>query len=389
MTWRFLTSGESHGRGLLLVVDGLPAGLAVRPEDLSEELARRRRGHGRGPRMALERDEIQVWGGLRHGHTTGAPVGMELPNAEAELWEQALDPWHTVPEAEEARRITAPRPGHADLPGAIKYRHHDLRNVLERASARTTAPRTVAGTLARCLLATCHIVIRGAVLSIGGHAVPGPVHDEAWERARHSPLGCATEEGERLLATRIDEARERGDSLGGVVVISAHGVPAGLGSGVEWDRRLDARLGGALLAIPGIKGVEIGEAFASAALPGSAVHDPIDGSRGEWRRETNHAGGLEGGMSNGEEIVLRLAMKPIPTLQRPLASFDVRTHRAVEAHAERSDVCAVPAACVVAEAMVAWVLGGELVEQFGGDTVEDLRERLDAYRHRAKGWLLR
>ena len=388
MTWRFLTSGESHGRGLLVVVDGLPAGLELCLEDLASELARRRRGHGRGPRMALERDEIQVWGGLRNGRTTGAPVGVALANAEADLWAPAMDPWQTSPEAMEARRITAPRPGHADLAGALKYRHSDMRDVLERASARTTAPRTVAGTLARRLLAHCGIAVRGAVLSIGGVSVPPPQDDAEWERARTSPLGCATKEGESRLAAPIDRAREEGDTLGGTFVVSVRGVPAGLGSGVEWDRRLDARLGAALLSIPGIKGVEIGEAFAAAALAGSAVHDAIDGQGGEWRRPSNRAGGIEGGMSNGEEIVIRGAMKPIPTLGKPLPSFDVATGRSAAAHAERSDVCAVAAACVVGEAMVALVLGGELVEQFGGDTVEDLRDRLEAHRRRVKGWML-
>lgn len=388
MTWRFLTSGESHGRGLLLVVDGLPAGLVVDPDEIAEELSRRRRGHGRGPRMALERDEIQVWGGLRNGRTTGAPVGMVIPNTEAEAWESAMHPWRTDPHAVESRRVTAPRPGHADLPGGIKYRRDDLRDVLERASARTTVPRTVAGSLARRLLAECGVVVRGAVCAVGGVTVPLPESAEAWEHARTSPLGCATAADERALAARIDVARAQGDSVGGIAVISVRGVPAGLGSGVEWDRRLDARLGAALLAIPGIKGVEVGDAFAAAALPGSAVHDGIEVREGAWGRKSNRAGGIEGGMSNGEDLTLRVAMKPIPTLRIPLPSIDVRTGKATEAHAERSDVCAVPAACVVAEAMTAWVLGGELVEQFGGDTVEDLRERLGTYRRRGTRWLL-
>ena len=389
MTLRMLTSGESHGPGLLAVVEGLPAGIPVRPEDLSEELARRRRGHGRGPRMALERDEVRIWGGIRDGRTTGAPVGLAIPNAEAEAWAAALDPWRADPEAVERVRIDAPRPGHADLAGAIKYRMEDMRNALERASARTTAPRTAAGALARRLLAELGIRVRGAVVAVGGVEVPAPADEAEWERARLSPLGCARAESEPLLVDRIDRAAREGDSLGGLFLIEMDGVPAGVGGFAEWDRRLDGRLGGALLSIPGVKGVEVGEAFAGAARPGSEVHDEILVREGAWGRFSNRAGGLEGGMSDGEPIRLRAAMKPIPTLRRPLRSHDVRTGRPVEAHAERSDVCAVPAACVVGEAMAAWVLAAAILEQFGGDTLEDLGARFRAHRERARGWLLR
>ncbi|WP_300525016.1 chorismate synthase [Aminiphilus sp.] len=388
MTLRFLTSGESHGRGLLVVVEGLPAGLALALEDLEGELARRRRGYGRGPRMALERDAVQVWGGLRNGRTTGAPVGLSLDNAEAALWEAALGPWHNDPEAAGVRRITAPRPGHADLAGAVKYGHEEFRNVLERASARTTAPRTLAGALARRLLAELDVDVAGAVEAIGGVLVRLPEDDEGWRTARNSSLGCAFPEDEKAVEERIRAAKEAGDSLGGTFVVALRNVPAGIGSGVEWDRRLDGRFGAALLAVPGIKGVEIGDGFAAAGAEGSAVHDEIIVRDGRWERLSNRAGGIEGGMTNGCEVVLRAAMKPIPTLVKPLRSYDVETKKPASAHAERSDVCAVPAACVVAENMAAWVLASAILEQFGGDTMEELRERVAAHRERAARWLL-
>jgi chorismate synthase len=388
MTLRFLTSGESHGRGLLVVVEGLPAGLALALEDLEGELVRRRRGYGRGPRMALERDAVQVWGGLRNGRTTGAPVGLSLDNAEAALWEAALGPWHNDPEAAGARRITAPRPGHADLAGAVKYGHEEFRNVLERASARTTAPRTLAGALARRLLAELDVDVAGAVDAIGGVLVRLPEDDEGWRTARNSSLGCAFPEDEKAVEERIRAAKEAGDSLGGTFVVALRNVPAGIGSGVEWDRRLDGRFGAALLAVPGIKGVEIGDGFAAAGAEGSAVHDEIIVRDGRWERLSNRAGGIEGGMTNGCDVFLRAAMKPIPTLVRPLRSYDVETKKPASAHAERSDVCAVPAACVVAENMAAWVLASAILEQFGGDTMEELRERVAAHRERAARWLL-
>ena len=388
MTLRFLTSGESHGRGLLVVVEGLPAGLSLALEDLEGELARRRRGYGRGPRMALERDAVQVWGGLRNGRTTGAPVGLSLDNAEAALWEPALGPWHNDSEAARARRITAPRPGHADLAGAVKYGHEEFRDVLERASARTTAPRTLAGVLARRLLAELDMDVYGAVESIGGVLVRLPEDDEGWRTARHSSLGCAFPEDEKTVEERIRAAKEAGDSLGGTFVVALRNVPAGIGSGVEWDRRLDGRFGAALLAVPGIKGVEIGDGFAAAGAEGSVVHDEIIVRDGRWERLSNRAGGIEGGMTNGCEVVLRAAMKPIPTLVKPLRSYDVETKKPASAHAERSDVCAVPAACVVAENMAAWVLASAILEQFGGDTMEELRERVAAHRERAARWLL-
>jgi len=388
MSLRFLTSGESHGRGLLVIVEGLPAGLPVQAEDIERELTRRRRGYGRGARMALERDEMQIWGGLRGGCTTGAPVGVSIANSEYEKWEGAMHPFSLDTDAAAAKAFHAPRPGHADLPGAIKYRQEEFRNILERASARTTAPRTVAGALAKTLLASLGVRVRSAVARMGGVAVPLPQTEAEWARAMDNHLGCATEAGESALVRSIDEAKAVGDSLGGVFVVSAVGVPAGLGSGVEWDRRLDTKLGGALLSIPAMKGVEIGDAFAGADLPGSLVHDELFTDKGRWARRSNHAGGIEGGMSNGEEIVLRVAMKPIPTMTKALHSVDVRTGEAVAAHAERSDVCAVAAACVVAEAMTAWVLAGEVLELCGGDHMEEVRTRFAAHRERAERWLI-
>jgi chorismate synthase len=338
--------------------------------------------------MALERDQVRIYGGLRGGLTTGGPVGLLIPNAEAAAWAESMDPWSVPDAAADRIRIDAPRPGHADLPGAIKYGLSDMRNVLERASARSTAPRTAAGALARKLLAELGISVRGAVTAVGGVPVPSPSDEEGWRRAFDSPLGCADPGAEAVLIERIDEAAREGDSLGGIFLISVLGLPPGLGSGVEWDRRLDARLGGALLSIPGIKGVEVGEAFASAAEPGSRVHDEILVREGAWTHRTNRAGGIEGGMTNGEELLLRAAMKPIPTMRKPLGSYDVRAGRPASAHAERSDVCAVPAACVVGEAMAAWVLAEAVLEQFGGDTLEELQGRFELYRSRARSWLL-
>jgi chorismate synthase len=384
---RFLTSGESHGLGYLIVVEGLPAGLEVRLDRVKEELARRRRGFGRGERMKIERDLLEIWGGVRDGLTTGAPVGFTLKNSEWELWRSVLDPQRVEKEAAESKKITRPRPGHADLSGAIKYGHRDMRNVLERASARATVAWTVAGTLGRLLLESLGIEVRGAVTSIGGVYVAPPQSELEWAFARSSSMGSPRQEDEELLEKVVRSAMEKGDSVGGTFVVSAVGLPPGIGSYAEWDRRLDGRLAAALMAIPAIKGVEVGDGFLSADRLGSEVHDEILLRDGELARATNRAGGLEGGMTNGEEVVVRVAMKPIPTIKNPLRTVDIETGIATTAHAERSDTCAVPAACVVGEAMVAWTLAVAVLEQFGGDTAEELKSRFALYREKAEGFL--
>jgi len=384
---RFLTSGESHGQGFLIVVEGLPAGLEVRLDRVKEELARRRRGFGRGERMKIERDLLEIWGGVRDGLTTGAPVGFTLKNSECELWRSTLDPQRVEKEAAESKKITRPRPGHADLSGAIKYGHMDMRNVLERASARATVAWTVAGTLGRLLLESLGVEVRGAVTSIGGVYVAPPQSELEWAFARSSSMGSPRQEDEELLEKVVRSAMEKGDSVGGTFVVSAVGLPPGIGSYVEWDRRLDGRLAAALMAIPAIKGVEIGDGFLSADRLGSEVHDEILLRDGELARATNRAGGLEGGMTNGEEVIVRAAMKPIPTIKNPLRTVDIETGIATTAHAERSDTCAVPAACVVGEAMVAWTLAVAVLEQFGGDTAEELKSRFALYREKAEGFL--
>lgn len=382
MSLRFLTGGESHGRGLLTLVEGLPSGLPVTAASLSAELARRRRGFGRGPRMQLERDLLAIWCGVRDGLTTGAPVGLVLENSEWETWKPVLDPGPVDTEAAASRAATCPRPGHADLSGALKYGHRDLRNVLERASARQTAAWTLAGTLARLLLAELGVKVFGAVTSIGMEESPPPATEEEWNRALASDLGVPREGDEPRLAGHIRGTAEKGDTLGGRFLVRLAGLPPGIGSHVEWDRRLDGRFAAALMSIPGIKGVEAGEGFRLSRLPGSRAHDEIIMRDGKPARMTNRAGGLEGGMTNGEDVLLGAAMKPIPTLRRSLRSVDIATGLETSAHFERSDACAVPAACVVGEAMAAWVAAGAVMEQFGGDTLEEAVARVAAYRQK-------
>lgn len=384
MTLRFLTSGESHGRGYLTVLEGFPSGLAVSLERLREELARRRRGYGRGARMGLERDVLACWGGLRDGFTTGAPLGFVLENTEWEQWRPVLDPQGVDPEQAEARGVYRPRPGHGDLTGCLKYGHGEARNALERASARSTAAWTVAGTVARILLEGLGVRVRGAVTGLGGVEISPPETEDQWLRARGSELGCPREEDEAPWRRQVDQAREGGQTLGGTFLVSLTGLPPGLGSFAEWDRRLDGRLAGALMAVPGIKGVEVGEGFRLAALEGGQAHDEVFPAPGGFCRRTNRAGGLEGGMTNGEEVLLRCAMKPIPTLGRPLRTLDLRTHEAAEAQVERGDVCAVPSACVVAEALAAWTMACAAAECCGGDRMEELAGRFEELRERGR-----
>lgn len=377
------TAGETHGPALVAVVEGLPAGLPVVKEDIDHELARRQRGYGRGERMQIEKDQAEILSGVRFGRTLGGPVALLIRNLDWENWREKMA---REPGGEGVTPLTTARPGHADLSGSLKYGHADVRSVLERASARETAARVAAGAVARSLLRELGCGIAGHVLSIGDAAVDGGLAGrwESAQRAEGNPLRMADEEAAGAAARLIDRAKESGTSLGGVVEVIARGVPPGLGSYVSWDRRLDGRLAQAVMSIPAIKGVEIGSGFSQAALSGDRVHDEIfpEGDPGNplfgnvmlpFHRETNRAGGLEGGMSNGEPIVLRAAMKPIPTQSRPLRTVSVGNWDATEAHRERSDVCAVPACSVVVEAMAAIVLAGAFQEKFGGDSLPEIQ----------------
>ena len=376
---RFLTAGESHGPGLTTIVEGLPAGLAVDPEALSDELARRRLGFGRGPRMKLERDELEILGGVRFGLTLGGPVSVLIRNTEWDKWSEEMSP---LP-GEARRPATTPRPGHADLAGMQKYDTRDARDILERASARDTAARTVAGTLAQTLLAAVDLSVHPHVVASGSaNTTPGatPTLDDL-PLIAESPVRAFGSEGTVAMVAAIEAAKADRDTLGGVVEVVAHGVMPGLGSHVHYDRRLDARLAGALMSIQAIKGVEIGDGFVTAARRGSEAHDEIRYDDG-FVRDTNRAGGLEGGMSMGGVIRARAAMKPLSNLMRALQTVDVDTKQPEQAIRERSDVCAVPAAGVVAEQMVAIVLAQEVQRKFGGDTVNDLVAAVDYYRAR-------
>lgn len=374
---RFMTAGESHGPGLVTIVEGLPRGLHVSADQITVELARRRMGYGRGKRMAIEKDEIEILGGIRHGDTLGSPVAVLIRNTEWPRWSEEMSP----EPATSRKQVTRPRPGHADLPGMLKYGTDDARDILERASARETAARTVAGVLAKILLATADVHVLSHVVAIGSASSEGPMpgpHDQ--DRIDKSPVRCLDPAAESAMVAAIEDAKTQRDTLGGVFEVLGFGVPPGIGSHVHYDRRLDALLAAALMSIPAIKGVEIGDGFETAALPGSKSHDEIVLEDGTLQRPTNRAGGTEGGMSNGETIRVRGAMKPISTLMRPLRTVDMSTGEPAEAVRERSDVCAVPAAGVVGEQMVAFVLAAEFQRKFGGDTVDEFVAAVDRYR---------
>ncbi len=369
---RFLTAGESHGPCLLAIVEGLPAGLAVDEQAINNELRRRQGGYGRGGRMKIERDRVELLGGVIAGHTTGAPVAMRIQNRDWANWQER---WATG----DLPPLTIPRPGHADYAGMIKYRLNDARPILERASARETAARVAVGALAKQLLAVFGVAVGSYVSEIGGvvAGISDLTPSELWARAEKSDVRCPDEQASARMREAIDRARASGDSLGGVFVVIATGVPVGLGSHAHWERRLDARLAMAVMSIPAVKGVEIGPAFANARRPGTDVHDEFAPPQGEGkppRRLSNRAGGIEGGMSNGQPIVVRAAMKPIPTTIAPLRSVNLRSGEPAATQYQRSDVCAVPAASVVGEAMVAWVLADALLEKLGGDSIAEMRE---------------
>ena len=410
MTLRFTTAGESHGKALVAVVEGLPAGLPVTAEWVDRELARRMQGYGRGARMKIERDRIEWLSGLRAGETLGSPIGMLIPNRDWANWEDVMAYESTDRPGElRRRRVTRPRPGHADLAGVLKYDRIDARDILERASARETTARVAAGALAKRLLDEFGVEIGSHVISLGGvqtesgrgaHGGPLPVPlNQSSDRSEVRVLDPAAESE---IIRRIDAAKKAGDTLGGEVEVVARGVVVGLGSHVSWDRKLDGRLAGMLMAIPAVKGVEIGMGFEAARRPGSEVHDPIEGgkeggkagkrvsgegsgtaastdTRGGFRRPTNNAGGLEGGITTGEPVVVKVAMKPIATLMSPLATVDLATGEPAKAVSERSDVTAVPAMGVIAEAVLALVLADAMLEKFGGDSLAEMRRNYTGY----------
>ncbi|HEU0298709.1 MAG TPA: chorismate synthase [Longimicrobium sp.] len=387
-TFRFTTAGESHGPALVAIVEGLPAGLPISADEIDRELRRRQGGYGRGGRMRIESDRADILSGIRHGETLGSPVTLLVRNRDWANWTDAMSPVPVEGQGDDQamRRVFFPRPGHADLVGALKYDRTDARDVLERASARETAMRVAAGALAKQLLGELGISIGSHVVSIGGIVAraPDPLPDPLNAASDPSPVRCLDVEAEGRMIDAIDAARRDGDTLGGVVEVVARGVPAGLGSHVSWDRKLDGRLAGALMSIQAIKAVEVGLGLEAALRPGSRVHDAItrDPSAergGGFGRVGNHAGGLEGGITTGQPLVVRAAMKPISTLMTPLGTVDLRTGEAAEAVRERSDVCAVPAAGVVAEAMVAIVLAGAVLEKFGGDSLRELRRSFGAW----------
>ena len=388
---RFLTAGESHGRALTVIVDGLPAGLAVTEDAIATELARRQLGYGRGRRMAIERDRAQILSGVRRGETIGSPVSLQIDNRDWPNWQHTMsveaDPAEDAGGAKRAI-ITRPRPGHADLAGGLKFDRADLRDVLERASARETAARVAAGTLARMLLERAGVRVASHVYRVASAGIDDPsaiTFEQAAAIPEDSQLHVVDRGAEEKMIAAIDAAKAAGDTVGGVFEVIVRGMPAGVGSYTQWDAKLDGRIAHAMMSIPAIKAVAIGDGVAAASRPGSAVHDEIvPGSTPIGiARPTNRAGGLEGGVTNGEDVRVSGYMKPISTLMKPLRSVDLATGEPSPAVIERSDVCAISAAAVVGEAVVAWVLASALVEKFGGDTVNDMIGAIDAYRTRA------
>lgn len=389
MRFHFTTAGESHGKGLVTIVEGLPAGLSIDAEWVDRELGRRMQGYGRGARMKIEQDRIEWLAGIRAGETLGSPVAMLIANRDWKNWEDVM-----AAEGQgelRRRRVTRPRPGHADLAGVLKYDRVDARDILERASARETAARVAAGALAKRLLDELGIEVGSHVVSLGGIRCQPPESLPARlnEAADRSPVRVLDPAAEALMVARIDAAKRQGDTLGGEVEVVVRGLPVGLGSHVSWDRKLDGRLAGILMSIPAVKGVEIGLGFEAARRPGSLVHDAIESGpptpdpRGGFRRSTNNAGGLEGGITTGEPLVVRVAMKPIATLMSPLRTVDLTSGQPAQAQSERSDVTAVPALGVIAEALVAVVVADAVLEKCGGDSLVELKSNLASYLSRA------
>jgi len=384
---RYLTAGESHGPQLTAIIEGIPAGLLLHEDNINVDLARRQCGYGRGGRMLIEKDRVEILSGVRWGKTIGSPITLSVKNRDWENWQEKMSPHERY--RDETIMVTRSRPGHADLAGAMKYNHHDVRNILERSSARETAMRVAVGAVAKALLGFFDIRVCGFVTELGGVCAErhGLSLAAMLGNASRSELFTYDLEAEQRMKDVIDQAKETGDTVGGIVEVVVSGAPPGLGSHVQWDRKLDARLAMALMSIQAIKGVEIGSGFDAARKPGSLVHDEIfyasariaDGASSGFYRHTNNAGGIEGGISNGEEIIVRAAMKPIPTLYKPLRSVDILTKEPFEATVERSDTCAVPAAAVVAEAVVAAEIANSFLEKFGGDSLEEIQRHFNGY----------
>ncbi|MDA1534206.1 chorismate synthase [Bacillus cereus] len=389
---RYITAGESHGPQLTTIIEGVPAGLPLVADDINEELARRQKGYGRGRRMQIETDQVQIVSGVRHGETLGSPIALVVENRDFAHWTKIMgaEPLTEQEEKEMKRKVTKPRPGHADLNGAIKYGHRDMRNVLERSSARETTVRVAAGAVAKKVLAELGITVAGHVIEIGGVQAKETTYrtiEELKSITEASPVRCLDEEAGNQMIKAIDDAKANGDSIGGIVEVIVEGMPIGVGSYVHYDRKLDAKLAAAMMSINAFKGVEIGIGFEAAHRPGSEVHDEILWNEEYgYTRRTNNAGGLEGGMTTGMPIVVRGVMKPIPTLYKPLQSVDIDTKEPFTASIERSDSCAVPAASVVAEAVVAWELATALIEQFGLDRMDLIRENIEKHNEYARGF---
>jgi chorismate synthase len=377
---RYLNGGESHGKGLIAVLEGVPSGLPLTADDINQDLARRQKGYGRGGRMRIERDRVEFWSGVRKGKTLGTPITLHVANRDWENWKDIMAPEPGPPVTEKV--VTCPRPGHADLVGAIKYNHRDIRNVLEKASARETAIRVAVGGVAKRLLAEFGIQVYSYTVEIGGvkASLEGLTTEQAFRQAEESEVRCPEANSSALMVERIREAKHKGDTLGGVFEVIVTNPPLGLGSYAQWDRRLTGRLAMALMSIQAMKGVEVGMGFESARKFGSEVHDEIFyEQKTGFVRGSNNAGGLEGGITNGQPIVLRTAMKPIATLYSPKKSVDIQTKEPLEATIERSDICTVPAAGVVGEAVVAYEIAAALVEKFGGDTLDEMQRNYDSY----------
>jgi chorismate synthase len=385
--FRFLTGGESHGKGLVAIAEGMVADLPLEERYINKELKRRQQGYGRGPRMKIEDDKVEIIAGVRYGLTTGSPIALFITNRDWQNWQEQLS---ICPVEKETEPVTCPRPGHADLAGVIKYGLQDIRPVMERASARETAARVAVGAVARRFLEELGIVIHSHAVAIGPHHWERPKTSSMnWAKVEASPVRCADVKVGKAMMAAIDEAKADGDTLGGIFEVIATGVPIGLGSHVSWDRRLDGRIAQAITSINAVKGVEIGTGFALAGLQGSQAHDVIEpltrtlsleGKQSlRWQRATNGAGGIEGGISNGEDIVVRAAVKPIATLASPLPSIDLRTGKKAKAHYERSDICVVPAAGVIGEAMLAIILADACLEKFGGDNLKETLANYHSY----------
>jgi chorismate synthase len=379
---RFLTAGESHGKCLTGILEGLPRGLAIDPGFIDLQLQRRQLGYGRGGRMKIERDEIEITSGVRHGQTLGSPIAFNIQNKDWDHWQDAMSVG-PMPKGANPQIVTRPRPGHADLAGALKYQTHDARDILERASARETAARVAAGAFCRQYLAHFGVQIGSQVIAIGKERVAAEFETLQKEKVfdPNSPLRCADPFAEKRMIALIDRALEAGDTLGGCLEAVAGPIPPGLGTHIQWDRKLDGLIAQAMMSIPSAKAVEIGNGISGAANPGSLVHDEIfyDTETKRCSRKTNRAGGVEGGISNGEDIRVRLYIKPVPTLRKPLVSVDIQSKQAFEAVVERGDVCVVPAAGVIAEAMLGFVLAGAFVDKFGGDSISETEANYSSY----------